>query len=196
MTNFDSARNFQKMAECMIGEALFPTLASPTFDTFPDGRYPDAEFGKGSTRFQGADDFAFVAWPNGDYVIRWKCLTVASIEADSAGSYRVGMECEIVGAVRGRKTPGVDIDEAMHQIATADMGRARECLEKQDSDNRLTAGPFGIQNTDVIKGQGMSPLSNYERIVFLKGSVVPNLKELGPTAVEWHLPFTLYVIVT
>lgn len=195
MSNIDSTRNFQLMAECMLGEALFTTLASPTYDTFPTSRYPS------TARFQGADDFAWTTWPNTDYMIRWKCLSVSDFEPWTAGAYRVGMKCEIVGAVRGKKTPGLSASAAGHQVATADLGRARECIEKQDTDTRMTAGPFGIQNTTTIAGQGSAPLSCFESAVVGEGTVTQDLasgsdNNLGPNAFQWTLPVTLFVIVT
>lgn len=192
MGNIVTDRSYQVMAEQMIGEALFPTLASPTYDTFPTSRYPSA------ARFQGADDFAWLAWPNGDGMIRWRCTGFTGPEAWTVQVDSVGLNCEVVVAQRGKKAEGV-ASPSGQQVVTNDLYKIRECIKKQLEDARLTYGPFGIGNTTTITGQGTSPLKCVYDVMFGEDSVEQQLSagdddNLGPNAWIGKVTFTIWIL--
>lgn len=195
MGNIVTDRSYQQMAEDMIGEALFPTLASPTYDTFPTSRYPS------TTRFQGADDFAWNTWPNGDGMIRWKCMSVGAPVPWSSLHFTVEIGCEIAVAIRGRATAGeTSGTPGAHQVAVNDIGKAQEVLIKQLYAYTLTYGEFGIQNTTTIAGQGTSPISCVLDVTCGTPTIEQSLAagdddNLGPNAWVATLPVTLIVIV-
>lgn len=192
MANIVTDRSYQVMAEQMIGEALFPTLASPTYDTFPTSRYPS------SARFQGADDFAWTTWPNGDGMIRWRCTGFSGPEAWAVQVDSVSLNCEVVVAQRGKKSPGV-ASPGGQQVVTNDLYKIRECIKKQLEDTRLTYGPFGIGNTTTITGQGTSPLKCVYDVTFGEDSVEQRLSvgdddNLGPNAWIGKVTFTIWIL--
>jgi len=186
-------RSLQQMAEDMIGEALFPTLTS--YDTFPTSRYPSG------VRFQGADDFAWTTWPNGDGMIRWKCLKVGAPVPWSSLHFTVDLMCEVAVAVRGRKTAGeTSGTPGGHQVAVNDIGKAQEALVKQLYTTSLTSGEFGVQNTTTIAGQGTGAVSCVLAVDCGEPTLAQILSggddnNLGPNAWVCTLPVTLTIIV-
>lgn len=194
----DSARNYQEMAEMMIGEALFQTLADVAYDTFPTDRYPDAEVGKGSTRFQGADDFMLKAWPNGDYMVRWCCKSIEGPNDYAANLFRTDLSCEVGIAVRGRKNAGV-VDPSARQTCINDLGKAAEAIMGRLYVGSTGYGAFGIDDTTTISGQGALPLVGVLDVKFGKPDVKQSVgsgdnDRLGPTAWVGVLPVTISVL--
>jgi len=193
MSDIVTDRSFQLMAEQMIGEALFPTLASPTYDTFPTSRYPT------SARFQGADDFAWTVWPNGNGMIRWCCLGFDGPDDWSALLFKVTLRCEIAVAQRGKKSPGVASPGAKQTVIN-DLYKIRECMGKQIFDSRLAYGPFGIENTTTITGQGTSPFSIVEDVAIGQETVTQKLStgdddNLGPNGWVGTIPVSIHILV-
>ena len=191
MPNIVTDRNFQVMAEQMISEALFPTIAS--YDTFPTARYPS------TTRFQGEDEFQWLAWPNGDGMIRWHCKGYNGPEDYAAALFKVDLNCEVAIARRGPSLPSVSTPSA-RQYAAADLYKAREVLRKQLYDGTLTSAAFGIDNTTTITGQGTSPFTSVLDVVFGDDSVESVSAEgdennLGPDGWVATLPVTIQILV-
>lgn len=194
----DSARNYQETAEQLIGECLFQTLADVSYDTFPTEQYPDAEFGKGSTRFQGADDFMLTAWPNGDGMVRWSCLDVDGPSDYAAGLFRVDLICDVGIARRGRKNAGI-VDPSARQTCINDLYKAREAIRKRLYVGSTGYGVMGVEDTTTISGQGASPIVGIMEVTFGKSTVKQSVgsgdsDRLGPTAWVGVLPVTISIL--
>lgn len=157
MNDIYTDRAYHTLAEDAIYEALFPELS--LIDLF-GLRYPTA------CRFPGEEDFALTAFPDSNEMIRWACLATRGPEPWTTGLYRVDMDCEIVVAIRGRKSVGSDVVTTARQQAVTDCGLIREALRKQFVDSRLTAGPFGIKDTDEVGGQGTGPQTHILEVEF------------------------------
>lgn len=192
MSDIVTDRNFQVMAERMISEALFPTIAS--YDTFPAARYP------ATARFHGEDDFQWLSWPNGDGMIRWHCKRISGPSDYTAGLFQVDLVCEVGIAQRGTSDPSsTTSSRSARQIVTDDTYKAEEVLRKQLYDSTLTSSAFGIDNTTTIPGQGTSPTTFVLDVLFGDAEVDQFGREdeddLGPNGWISVLPVTIQILV-
>jgi hypothetical protein len=186
----DTTRNYQQMAEDMVGEALFPTLT--VYTTFPTSAFTTQQ------RLKGSLDFDLYTSDAGFPLIRWRYTGVQEIRVESTLSTRTVLAVELAVAHRGPR----DIDGGAvisgHQKCARDLYLARHVLDEQYKSFGLGGGAFGIANASVVGGQGSTPLSCVVDVTFGEDNIFQSTSEedpnnLGPNT--WIGEMTVFIHV-